>query len=218
MLFRSAFYALVPYNAVFSVVIWKDVPFAIIVTFFTLILIRLHEELKRSSMLGYPGLLLFVVLSILLSLFRSNGWYAFILMTPILIFLFRKELVKILVSCLSVLLICGFIKGPVMDRARIIQPDFIESCCIPLQQISLVLVENKPVSDEDTALIKNVVNTEHIKEVYLPDFADNMKELVRAGDQSYLTAHKKEFLSLWIRLGMKYPLTYLNLTDRKSVV
>lgn len=204
-----AFYALVPYNAVFSVVIWKDVPFAIIVTFFTLILIRLHEELKNSSKLGYPLLLLFSALSILLSLFRSNGWYAFILMTPVLIYLFRKEFFKIFVSCLFVLIVCALIKGPVMDRAKIIQPDFIESCCIPLQQISLVLVEDKAVSDDDMSLIKNVVDTEHIKEVYLPDFADNMKELVRAGNQSYLITHKKEFLSLWLRLGAKYPLTYL---------
>ena len=36
-----------------------------------------------------------------------------------------------------------------------------------------------------------------------------MKELVRAGNPDYLSENKAEYLKLWISLGIRYPVTYL---------
>ena len=96
-----------------------------------------------------------------------------------------------------------------MNRAHVIQPDLIESLSIPTQQIAAVLCNDRELSEEQLSLIENVVDLTYIKDLYNPTFADNMKELVRAGNQSYLSAHKKEFLKLWIALGLAYPGDYL---------
>ena len=89
------------------------------------------------------------------------------------------------------------------------QPDFIESVCIPMQQITAVICNDRELAPEDLALIEQVVDLTYIHELYNPTFADNIKELVRAGNQNYLTAHKREFFRLWLRLGLRYPADYL---------
>ena len=49
----------------------------------------------------------------------------------------------------------------------------------------------------------------YIKDLYNPTYADNMKELVRAGNQNYLVQHKWEYFKLWVSLGLRYPSDYI---------
>ena len=74
------------------------------------------------------------------------------------------------------------IKIPVMNAFAVTQPDLIESLSIPTQQISAVLCNDRYLAPEELELIENVIDLTYIKELYNPYFADNMKELVRAGD------------------------------------
>ena len=96
-----------------------------------------------------------------------------------------------------------------MNKAGVIQPDLIESLSIPTQTIAAVLCNDRELTDEQLALIEHVVDLTYIKELYNPTFADNMKELVRAGNQEYLATHKEEFFKLWVTLGLTYPGDYV---------
>ena len=96
-----------------------------------------------------------------------------------------------------------------MSAFDVQQPDFIESVCIPMQQITAVICNDRYLSVEERALIEEVVDLTYIHDLYNPTFADNIKELVRAGNQDYLVSHKTEFLKLWIDLGLRYPGDYL---------
>lgn len=206
LLLLTAFYALIPYHAVFSVTIWKDIPFAAAVLFFNCLLLRL---ILRGSLLLHERILL-LFSGMMICLFRSNGWYAFLVVVPFLLFFFRKQKRQVYPCLLVTLLLCVLIKYPVMNHFQVTQPDLIESLCIPTQQIAAVLCNDRELTAEERGLIENVVDLTYIKELYNPTFADNMKELVRAGDQEYLATHKKEFLKLWISLGLRYPGDYLN--------
>ena len=201
------FYAVLPYQGVFAVTIWKDVPFAGIMMLFGCILLRmLCREENAGSRKIWVSLFL---TGIAMSLFRSNGWYAYLLMTPFLVYAFRRQLRRILLCCGLTILTVSLIKGPVMGSAGIAQADFIESCSIPLQQITRVIVDSRPLTEEQETLVHRVIDTTYIKQLYAPSFADNMKELVRAGHEDELTAHKGEYLQLWLQLGLKYPGIYL---------
>lgn len=206
LLLLTAFYALIPYHAVFSVTIWKDIPFAAAVLFFNCLLLRL---ILRGSLLIHERILL-LFSGMMICLFRSNGWYAFLVAVPFLLFFFRKQKRQVYPCLLVTLLLCVLLKYPVMNHLQVTQPDLIESLCIPTQQIAAVLCNDRELTAEERELIENVVDLTYIKELYNPTFADNMKELVRAGDQEYLATHKKEFLKLWISLGLRYPGDYLN--------
>ena len=198
-----AFYALVPYQGVFAVTIWKDVPFAGIMMLTGCILLRMICMEQRKLWIGL------YFMGCAMSLFRSNGWYVFLLLIPFLLYAFRRSLWKMLLCCTMVVLTVLLIKGSFMRTAGIEQPDFIESCSIPLQQITRVIVDGKQLTPEQDVLIHHVIDTTYIKQLYATDFADNMKELVRAGDQNYLTQHKAAYAILWLQLGIRYPGIYL---------
>jgi len=199
----TLFYALVPYHAVFAVTIWKDIIFAGAVLLFSCCLLRFTQKLTSSVWV------LFVISGIMLCLFRSNGWYGFCLCLPFLMVYFRKKAKAIYPALLGILAVAIIIKYPIMNKAGVIQPDLIESLSIPTQQIAAVICNDRELTEEQLTLIENVVDLTYIKELYNPIFADNMKELVRAGNQDYLVAHKGEFLKLWAHLLFAYPGDYI---------
>lgn len=205
LLLITGFYALIPYHAVFSVTIWKDIPFAAAVLLFSCSILRLSVR----SNINAQNLFLFTISGVMICLFRSNGWYAFLFSLPFLLFGFRGK-AKAIYPLLFLILCCAaIVKYPVMRAFQVEQPDFIESVSIPMQQITAVICNDRPLTAEETALIEEVVDLTYIHELYNPGFADNIKELVRAGDQDYLVAHKKDFFRLWLHLGLRYPGDYL---------
>ncbi len=203
--FITAFYALVPYHAVFAVTVWKDVMFSGSVLLFTTALARLF--FFHSGQLS--SRIIYILSGIMICLFRTNGWYAFLFSLPFLLYAFRRHLIQMLPLHLVILFIALVVKIPVMNAFHVVQPDFVESICIPLQQTARVICEDKELTEEEWESIHKVIDTTYIKELYAPGFADNMKELVRAGDPGYLTEHKGEYLKLWLSLGLRYPSTYI---------
>ena len=97
-----------------------------------------------------------------------------------------------------------------MNHYEVEQPDFIESISIPLQQVGRVIATGQELTPEQNELIRKIIKTEHVPELYTEYISDNMKELVRTYNPDYLTSHKSEYLKLWIELGLKYPDTYLD--------
>ncbi len=205
------FFALVPFNAVFAATVWKDVPFAGLLMLFTC---NLYKMIKAYGNGEAPKALLpmyvkFAVLGILLCLFRTNGYIAFILSVPFFIYVFRKQIKSMLITLVVVVFISSLIKGPVMNALHVEQPDFVESLSVPLQQIARVLVEDRKVAESDLSMIDDVIDRTYIHELYAPDFADNIKELVRAGHPEVLEQNKMAYLGLWTRLLFRYPADYL---------
>ena len=225
----TLFYALVPYNDVFAVTIWKDIPFAGVVAVFVCVLIRMDdlcaagvvtsagdedpEEKGAASsgtnkhLPGYTVLLLIFGLGI--CLLRSNGWYAFIVLTPFLIVHFWKRSKMAVASVVLALVLAAVVKYPVMNAFRVEQPDFVESLSIPVQQVAAVIVNGGEVDQDSLYEIQKVVDLTYINELYAPTFADNIKELIRAGDQNYLVANKFKFFKIYVKLGLLNPEEYL---------
>lgn len=199
----TIFYAFVPYHAVFSVTVWKDIPFAAVVLLFSCCIFRM---MKRT---GLPELVMFIFSGIMICLLRSNGWYGFLFCVPFLLIYYRKRAKMMFPAIVGILLAAIVVKYPVMNSMDVKQPDLIESLSIPTQQIAAVLCNDRKLSERQWELIHHVIDTTYIKDLYNPTFADNMKELVRAGDQEYLAAHKGEYFKLWVELGCRYPADYV---------
>ena len=54
-------------------------------------------------------------------------------------------------------------------------------------------------------LINKVIDTTYIKELYAPDFADNIKELVRAGHPEEIENNKSEYFKMYLRMNAGNP-------------
>lgn len=70
------FYAIIPYNGIYSVTLWKDVWFGgIVVSLLLFVWIYFTEALQTHQRIGL--MFLICVMGIGVCLFRSNGYYAF---------------------------------------------------------------------------------------------------------------------------------------------
>ncbi len=203
LLLITLFYALVPYHAVFSVTLWKDIPFAAVVLLFGCSMLRMLREKKRST------LLMFFFSGVMMCLLRSNGWYGFLFCLPFLLLYYRKNARTMFPAVLGILLTACIIRYPVLNALHVTPPDFVESLSIPTQQIASVLAQDRTIDKEQRYLLEQVIDTSYVKDLYNPTFADNMKELVRAGNPDYLSAHKGDFFKLWLSLGLAYPGDYM---------
>jgi len=202
------FYAFMPFNGVYAVTIWKDVPFAGVSMLLCVVIAELLRKGEDSSILDFAA---FTVLGILFCLMRSNALYAFLVFA--LFFLLRMmkgKFTHALISVIVCILVVFIIRIPVFGAFNIKGADFTESLSVPLQQVARVLVNERQIDAEDMELIDKVIDRTYIRELYAPWFADNIKELVRAGNPHAIENNKTEYFGLWLRLGLKYPGDYID--------
>lgn len=228
-----AFYACIPYHAIYAVTIWKDSMFAGSVLLYVATLLRLLQWLNQRKWknqeehisttevakgkekvnwteIPHIGDMIMLVLSgIMMCLFRTNGWYAFLVTIPFVLFVFRKYWKVIGALQFLIMAVVMIVKGPVMNANHVIQPDLVESLSIPVQQISRVIVQEKPITKEQSAFLNHILDTSKIQELYNPYVSDGFKRLVRAGDEAYLKKHFGEFLKVYAQIGLQYPADYL---------
>lgn len=225
------FYALMPYHNVMAICIWKDVLFSGSVLFFcTSYFDLLKHQMQRKTDYNTNNktktcsgntlsissirscllpLFIYTGSGILVCLYRSNGWYAFILSLPFFLLSFWKSKKVMLPIHALILLVVLTVKGPVMEHYQVVQPDFVESLSIPLQQMGRVIATGQPLTEEELSLLEKIMEPEHVPALYKEYISDPMKELVRANNPGYLADHKSEYLKLWFQLGCKYPGIYL---------
>lgn len=205
-----AFYALLPYNGIYMVTMWKDILFSGMVLLFSTVIFRF---LMHSAHAGFPVTsrtrILYLISGFSMCLLRSNGFYAFLLTLPFLFFSFRRELKQQLILNGIILLAVLTVKGPVLNASQVASSDFVESLSIPIQLMARVYADGEPVSEADDSMWNLIMDTSQIPDTYQSFCSDHMKNLIRQGDQAFLQAHKAEYLKLWLRFGASHPGAYL---------
>lgn len=201
-----AFYALTPFHGIYSVTLWKDIWFAGIVTAFLLVLAIFLED-KNSSRKAWLYIPM-VILGVGVCLFRSNGYYAFILFGIASIVFFKRLKWRIGIFGL-VIAISAIIKGPIYDTMEVVPSDLVESISVPAQNIAYVVSSQKELTMEEYELLNEIVEVERIPELYKNYISDPIKLLIRWGNLEYLENHKAEYLKLWLKIGIRYPVRYL---------
>ena len=210
-------YAFLPYHSVMAICIWKDIMFSATVLIFSSALFDLimvqHKSKKEKDVItlkeNFPCLVIYFMAGIFFCLLRSNGWYAFMLTLPFLLISFWKSKKLLYPLHLLLILLVLFTKGPVMNHFDVVQPDFVESLSIPLQQVGRVIATGGELLPQEQELLGKIMECEHIPALYREYISDPMKELVRAGNPRYLEKHKTEYFKLWLTLGLRYPGIYL---------
>lgn len=207
------FYALMPYHGIYAVTIWKDIPFAGCMTLFVAALIRLlvHEKSTKLKISEYFTILLpYTISGIMLCLLRTNGWYAFLVTLPFILFMYRDRLRIIIPANVIILLIVLFIKYPCMNVYEIRQADFAEFVSIPVQQLARVVAEQESLTQEQTQSLSHFMDIDQIASLYQPEVSDPVKNLIRSTSGNYLDNHKSEFFSLWFSVGISHLRTYFD--------
>lgn len=205
------FFALIPYNALLAVTMWKDVLFAGSLLLYTTVLYRfcILQQNGKALTSSPADLILFVLSSISICLMRSNGWYAFLLMTPFCFYFFRQYRKAVAVLHLIIFAVVLTVKGPVMKAYDVAPTELPEALSIPIQQIARVVANERELTEAQWASLGKICDTAQIAPQYNPSLSDPMKNLLYAHGTEYLDSHKGEYLSVWLELGVKYPVDYM---------
>ncbi|MBR4200381.1 MAG: hypothetical protein IKQ91_03770 [Oscillospiraceae bacterium] len=207
-----ASYAVLAYHGTYSITMWKDVPFGILVLTLAVTLWRIllwdQRGQKKTPVLE---LIMLFLTGIGVCLFRSNGLvaYAGVLLFLLIYCLRKKKAVTAGIAC-TALVLSLIVKGPVYSALQIKPPETIEGLGIPQQMIGRVLQQERPLTDEQIELISGVADIQALRENYWPGSADGIKYYIWFnGNEQFIAEHKKEFFKLWVDLGLKYPSDYL---------
>lgn len=200
-------YALLPHNIVYSVTLWKDIPFAGAAVLLVTALYRLLKGLGRHHGLDWC---LFIVGALGFSLWRTNGWYAFLVLTVLMGLITGRRRRKMLVLMVLILVLCWVLINPVLDAWGVEGTNFVEAFGIPMQQIARVLHNGRELSGQDLEMLSQIFIVERTAELYDPQTVDPVKFLTFRYDQvPYLTEHLQDYVKLYLRLGAEYPEDYL---------
>lgn len=200
-----AFFALMPYHIMYSMTMWKDIPFAACALLFVVFLFRCMKNM-RLKMLNHIGL---AMSALGFCLLRSNGWFAFLLTTLIFALLWKLSSKRILLIMAGALALSFCLTHPVLKALDVSSADLIESLSIPAQQIARDVIENDDFTSDENALLSEVIDMDSISDSYRPYISDPIKNLVRAkGNQAFIEEHAGEFAYLYVSRLVKHPFTY----------
>lgn len=189
-------YVIMPFHMLYSFAMWKDIMFGGFVAIFVVSVFKIYKKVDNSVRSDQVFL---VIGSVGTYLFRSNGWFVYLLSLLFFVFLFgedpnRKKMKFLL---LAVTILTFILKYPVLEYFNVSQPDAIEYLSVPAQQIARVVRDCDDIREEHRELLNNIVDVERIPETYVWNISDPIKYLVRErGNQGYLVEHKSEFLLL----------------------
>ena len=206
------FYAIPAYHGFYSVEMWKDIWFAGFITIFSVSLWRMLRKIKSNSYkIKCPETILFIISSVGICLFRSNGLYAYLLFFVFFVIYALKHRFKSLIMIGFIAIVVALVvKVPVYNAMEVERPDILESIGIPMQQVAAVVVENKEITDEEKKLIENVIDYSVIPTKYNKVLCDPIKFAIRDKEgQKYISEHKSDYFGLWLKLGIKYPGVYI---------
>ena len=211
------FYAFIPYHGIYAVTMWKDIPFAGCMTLFTASMFRFILRNSSDTDAGmlkineyFTLLIPYIFAGFMLCLLRTNGWYAFLLSLPFILYMNRNQLKLVIPVHLILLALVLFVKYPCMNIYEIKQADFVESLSIPVQQLARVLANGETLTQEQAADLAHFMDIEQASIVYQPDVSDNIKNLIRRTGNEYLEHNKGDFFSLWLSVGLDHPKTYFD--------
>lgn len=199
-------FAFLPVHNLFSVTLWKDILFSACFLFLLMTLdsaARDEASFFRSRM---KKAALFLTL-LLLPLMRHNGLSVTLVMAVYLFFRFSAHRRQTAVICISVLAAFGiwdFLVLPALHTIKV-TPAHIYS--VQEQQIVRVLDEKRDeLSGDDRRELESYFNMDEIWTVYNPILSDPVKYQF---NNEKFNENPGKFLSLWLSLGIRYPVIYL---------
>ncbi|MBD5448843.1 MAG: hypothetical protein HDR28_01535 [Lachnospiraceae bacterium] len=200
------YFAFFPVIVMFTLCSAKDTLFTVALLLLLLSLLDMGssgEEFFASK----RKMLFFIFSAVAMMLFRKNGVYAFAVMIPILILYHRKSLKKMALLLAVIFLSYFMINTGLTVVFHAEGGENQEILTVPIQQLARTYKFNREVFEpEDVAALHEILPEEALV-LYNPKLSDPVK--VRFQNEVF-AADRSKYADLWIRIGLKKPLSYVN--------
>lgn len=224
------FFAAMPYNIQLSHTVWKDIPFSICCVWLMLLVWKQSMAERHDFDAKYIlSVLAVVTAGIGTCIYRTNGYYAYIFFLPLSVILFWKKRKDMILAVIAAFVLVLVIQGPVTDHIvnshnkKFLELNQVEDASkiktdnsnmmnsygasgiriVTIQQIAAVAMNRDDITDEDRILIDEILDIDKLRDKYNPGISDNT---LRASKRS----STGRYLQIWLKLGMKYPSTYVS--------
>lgn len=108
-------------------------------------------------------------------------------------------------------------QGPVLHVLHVEPPDTIESLTMPTQHLLCAYARGGSLTKEEVDMLEAVVPLAQIDEYYNPYLFDMTKNYIREhGNQQAIADDKWEYAKLWLRVGLRNPMLYLEAQIRQT--
>ncbi len=118
----------------------------------------------------------------------------------------------------AAVLVCYLLwQGPVLHGLQVEPPDTIESLTMPVQHLLCAYARGGNLEPEEVAMLEAVVPLEEIDEYYNPYLFDMTKNYIRQhGDQQVIAENRGEYARLWLKVGLRNPMLYVEAQIRQT--
>ena len=125
---------------------------------------------------------------------------------------------RFMYASVSAVLICYLLwQGPVLHALQVEPPDTIESLPMPVQHLLCAYVRGGNLEPEEVAMLEAVVPLEEIDDYYNPYLFDMTKNYIRQyGDQRVIAENKWAYARLWLKVGLRNPMLYVEAHIRQT--
>ena len=198
------FFALVPFNSLFSICATKDTIFSALFVLFFIQFSKLalytntfFQTWKRPIYIAFTMFLLLI--------FRKNMLYAFLFCLPFLLISFRIYWKKNLIMLLTPILLLQLYQAILYPALRVTPGNSREAYSVIIQQFGCVYNNCELDLTEKDMLL--TIMAEEDWQKYEPHRSDILK------DQFNTEAFESDlstYIKLWLSLGLKHPSQYLN--------
>ncbi len=204
--FAMIYFAFFPVIVMFTLCSAKD-------TIFTLALLMLLVSVLEMGIspddffASKKSMVFFVLAALTMLLFRKNGIYAFVLMVPVLL-IYHKKNRKKMGALLCIVLAAYFLINEMLAfTLRAENKENQEILTVPIQQLARTYKFNKDAfSPEEIAALHEILPEDALS-LYNPKLSDPVK--YRFQNEAY-AADKSKYIGLWLKIGLKKPLSYVN--------
>lgn len=200
------YFAFFPVIVMFTLCSAKD-------TIFTLALLMLLVNILEMGIApddffaSKKNMIFFVLTALMMLLFRKNGIYAFALMIPVLLIYHKKNRKKMGALLCIVLAAYFLINETLIVTLQAENTENQEILTVPIQQLARTYKFNKDAfSPEETDALHEIL-PENALSHYNPKLSDPVKSQFQ--NEAY-AADKWKYIKLWVKIGLKKPLSYVN--------
>jgi hypothetical protein len=142
----------------------------------------------------------------LFCVWRNNGLYAFFAFCPVLVWFARGQRKRALALCALVAVCVAAYRGPVFRLAGVAESPAAEMLSIPAQQIARAVRDHSDaLTEEDKAVIAEILPLDELAELYHPRIADRVKN--RLNSEAF-SRQPMRYAGLWARLLTRFPGAY----------
>ena len=200
-------YSLVPAYALYSMSSVKDVLFTCFIILFNLLLFDIN---KNNDKLNIKKIVIFILIMILVILFRNNGIYVILLSILFLIILNKNRRKLGIIIFISMFIFNFSYTNIVLPYFKISDGSIREVLSIPFQQTARYVKYNSDIiSDDEKKAIDKILDYDTLASRYDPDISDDVKNKFN----KYATNEDLiNYFKAWFKGLMKRPNTYIQAT------